>query len=175
MDIAVFSIDLIKYVLAGGIVVSLANWMFWKKYNAHAFRLKMLEKKHAASKDLLPMRLQAYERLILFVERIDPVNMVVRLHEQDLSATEFEYRLVSEIRAEYQHNCTQQLYVSDVAWSVTKQLKDNTVALIRNAGVGLPAGAGARELGNVLLGHIASLEENPYQLALKTIKNELLS
>lgn len=174
MDITVFFIDLIKYALAGCVVVSLANWMFWTKYGSYTFRLKMLEKKHASDKDILPLRLQAYERLILFVERISPVNMLVRLHEQDLSAADFEQHLISEIRAEYQHNVTQQLYVSDVAWSVISQLKDNTVALIRNAGMGLQAAASAKDLSTVLLGHIAALDDNPYELALKTIKNELM-
>ncbi|GGC32418.1 hypothetical protein GCM10011386_25720 [Parapedobacter defluvii] len=175
MDITAFSLDLIKYVLAGCIVVGLANWMFWTKYNSYTFKLKMLEKKHAVNKDLLPLRLQAYERLILFAERINPANLLIRLHEQGLSAEDFEQHLVNEIRAEYQHNVTQQLYVSNAAWSVTKQIKDNTVALIRNARTGLQAGASAKELSNVILGHVAALDENPYELALKTIKNELMS
>lgn len=174
MDITAFSIDLIKYVLAGCIVASLANWMYWTKYNTYAFKLKILEKKHASNKDILPLRLQAYERLILFVERINPASLLVRLLEQDLSAADFEQRLVNDIRAEYQHNVTQQLYVSDAAWSVTKQLKDNTVALIRNAGTGLQASASAKELSTMLLRHIAALDENPYELALKTIKSELM-
>ena len=175
MDITAFSIEVIKYALAGCIVASLANWMYWTKYNSYAFKLKILEKKQASNKEILPLRLQAYERLILFVERINPVNLLVRLLEQDLSAADFEQRLINEIRAEYQHNVTQQLYVSDTAWSVTKQLKDNTVALVRNAGMGLQASANAKELSTVLLGHIAALEENPYELALNTIKSELMS
>lgn len=174
MDITAFSIDLIKYALAGCIVVSLANWMYWTKYNSYTFKLKLLEKKHASNKDILPLRLQAYERLILFVERINPANLLVRLHEQGLSAADFEQRLIDEIRAEYQHNVTQQLYVSDAAWSVTKQLKDNTVALIRNAGMGLQVSTSAKELGAILLGHVAALDENPYELALKAIKSELM-
>jgi hypothetical protein len=174
MDIIAFSIDVVKYVLAGCMVVGLANWMFWKKYNGYTFRLKMLEQKHAAKKDILPLRLQAYERLILFAERINPANLLVRLHQQGTDAEEFEQRLINEIRAEYEHNITQQLYVSDVAWSVTRQLKDNTVALIRNAGKGLQANASAKELSTVLLSHIAALDGNPYEIAVRTIKNELM-
>jgi len=174
MDITTFLIDLLKYLLAGCMVVSLANWLYWTQYNRYAFKLKMLEKRQASAKAVLPLRLQAYERLVLFVERIDPANLVVRVHEPGLLAADFEQRLIDEIRAEYQHNVTQQLYVNDVAWSVTKQLKDNTVALIRNAGAGLSASADAKELGTVLLGHVAALDENPYELGRKTIKNELM-
>lgn len=174
MDIASFSLDIFKYTLAGCVVVGVANWMFWMKYNNYAFRLKQLEASHAAKKEVLPLRLQAYERLVLLIERINPANAAVRLHRSDLGAKEFEHVLIDEIRAEYQHNITQQLYVSDVAWSVTERVKDNTVALIRSAGSGLPPDATSKELSTVLLAHIAALDENPYDMALKTIKSQLV-
>src|SRR5690606_7484094 len=120
-------------------------------------RFKMLEARYAAKKEVLPLRLQAYERLVLLVERINPANMLLRLLEPGLSAKDFQHVLIDEIRAEYQHNITQQLYVSDTTWAVTKRIKDNTVALIRNAGAGLPATASAKELSTVILAHIAEL------------------
>jgi len=173
MEVEVFLIDIAKYALAGGIVATLANWLFWSKYSQYAFQLKVLEKRHASAKEILPLRLQAYERLVLFTERIRPSNLLIRLYETGLNAAEFEQRLVSEIRAEYQHNVTQQLYVSDAAWSIVTQLKDNTVALIRNATLGLPASAGAKDLSSVIFDHLAALEDDPYMTAVKAIKSEL--
>ena len=174
MDIFSFVLDIFKYVLAGCAVAGVANWMFWTKYNSHVFRLKTWEAGHAAKKDVLPLRLQAYERLVLLIDRINPANAVVRLQNPGLDAKAFEHLLIEEIRAEYQHNITQQLYVSDVAWSVTERVKENTVSLIRNAGAGLPSDATAKELSTVLLAHTAALDENPYEIALKTIKNQLM-
>ncbi len=173
MDIASFAIEFVKYALAGSLVVGLANWMFWSKYNAHVFKMKLLESRREANKQLLPLRLQAYERLVLFVERLDPNNLLLRLHIPGLSAVDFQEALLAEIRAEFQHNVTQQLYVSDVAWSVVRRLKEDTIALIRNGGSGLSATATANELIKILLAHIAEQEENPYHLALKAIKSEL--
>lgn len=173
MDITGFIVDLIKYILAGSAVTGLALWMFWTRYNSHSFRLKMLEMKRDEKKELIPLKLQAYERLILFAERINPLNMVVRLHEPNLDAHDFQQLLLGEIRAEYQHNVTQQLYVSDRAWTITQQLKDQTTTLIRNATAGLPAGANAKDLGTTILSHLAKLDEDPYRLALKAIKSEL--
>lgn len=173
MDLTGFLIDLTKYILAGSVVASLSLWLFWIRYNSHSFRLKMLEMKRDEKKELLPLKLQAYERLILFAERINPLNMVVRLHESGLDAQGFQQLLLGEIRAEYQHNVTQQLYVSDRAWTITQQLKDQTITLIRNATAGLPASANAKDLGTTILSHLAKLEEDPYQLALKAIKSEL--
>lgn len=173
MDIAAFFIDLIKYTLAGSLVLGAAYWIYWPRYNQHVFRLKMLELKRETKKELLPLRLQAYERIVLFVERINPVNLVVRLHEPQLSAADFHQLLLREIRSEYEHNITQQLYVSDRAWGVTRQLKDQTVALIRNAVAGLPDTSTAKELSTTILSHLSQLEDDPYRTALGIIKNEL--
>lgn len=173
MDMTSFFIDLVKYTLAGCLTVGAAYSIFWPCYNRHIFRLKMLEAKRDTKKELLPLRLQAYERIVLFVERINPVNMVVRLHESNLNAQDFQQLLVHEIRTEYQHNITQQLYVSDRAWAVTQQLKDRTVALIRNATAGLPAAANAKDLSTAILSHLTQLEEDPYRVALRAIKSEL--
>ncbi|WP_257666152.1 DUF7935 family protein [Parapedobacter tibetensis] len=174
MDIIAFLVDLIKYILAGSVVVGMANWFFWPKYNNHVFRLKSLDINRDFKKELLPLRLQAYERIVLFIERINPSHLLVRLLEPNMSAVDFQRILFNEIRSEYQHNITQQLYVSDTAWSVTTQIKDNTVALIRNAMAGLPATASAKDLSTILLAHIAEMDENHYDLTLKTIKNEMV-
>lgn len=173
MDITSFAIDLIKYVLAGCVVAGVANWLFWTKYNSHLFRTKMLEARQAARKEIMPLRLQARERLVLLTERINPVNLLVRLYQPGMLAVEFQQLLIADIQAEFQHNITQQLYVGDAAWSVVKQLKENTIALVRNAATDLPASAEAKELSSVVLAHLAKLAENPYDLALKAIKNEL--
>lgn len=177
MDVGTFLTDIlhdvIKYVLAGTVVVLVAYWLFWKRYDRHVFQLKMLDMKRDTRKEILPLRLQAYERIVLFIERMNPSNMVVRLHEPGLSAGDFQRILLSEIRAEYQHNITQQLYVSDSAWAIVRQLKENTVSLIRNAAMGLPPQASAKELSAVILHHLAEQEDNPYHLALQMIKSEL--
>jgi|SRR5690606_907972 len=173
MDITAFFIDVVKFALSGCFVIAAAYAIFWPRYNHHIFRLKMLEVTRDTKKELLPLRLQAYERIVLFVERINPVNMVIRLHESNLNVPDFQQLLIHEIRTEYQHNITQQLYVSDRAWAVTEQLKERTIALIRNAAAGLPAGAGAKELSTVILSHITQLEDDPYRAAVKAIKSEL--
>lgn len=174
MDIFSFVLDILKYILAGCAVAGVANWIFWTKYNSHAFRLKSLEAMHAVKKEVLPLRLQAYERLVLLIERINPAYAVVRLYRADLDASAFERLLVEEITAEFQHNITQQLYVTEAAWSTAVRLKENTIALIRNARAGMSSEASAKELSTVLLAHVSALEENPYELALKTIKNQLV-
>lgn len=177
MDLGAFFIDLLlsmaKYVLSGVIVVGVAYWLFWKRYDRHVFQLKLMEAKRDQRKDTLPLRLQAYERVILFIERINPANLFTRLYEPGLDAVDFQHVLVQEIRAEYQHNIAQQLYLSDNAWAVVKQLKENTVTLIRRHGDEVTSGVSAKEFSANILRHLSTLEENPYDLAIQAVKREL--
>ncbi|MBE7179085.1 MAG: hypothetical protein INR69_21965, partial [Mucilaginibacter polytrichastri] len=104
-------IDIAKLAVAGIAVVA-AAFAFFKPYFERYVRLKHLDYRKAVTERTTPLKLQAYERLILFLDRINPANMVIRLRDDELTAREFEILMVQEIRQEYQHNVTQQLYVS---------------------------------------------------------------
>jgi phosphoribosyl 1,2-cyclic phosphodiesterase len=82
--------------------------------------------------------------------------------------------ILSDIRAEYQHNISQQIYVTDTSWHVVKKMKDETIGMIHNAVTGLPDTASSVELSKVILTHLANLEdENPYEKALEIVKQEV--
>ncbi|MNI44349.1 hypothetical protein D3C85_1062050 [compost metagenome] len=81
--------------------------------------------------------------------------------------------ILSEIRAEYQHNITQQLYVDPVTWGVVRKLKDDTIGMINNAVQGLPAGSNGIEVSKSILQHMATINENPYDLTLELIKKDI--
>ena len=76
-----------------------------------------------------PIRLQAYERMVLFMERINPESLILRTHQDGLNAKEFHVRLIKSIREEYEHNITQQMYVSVGAWNMVTNAKNNIVKL----------------------------------------------
>ncbi|HYH55896.1 MAG TPA: hypothetical protein VD772_04750, partial [Anseongella sp.] len=78
----------------------------------------------------LPLRLQAYERLVLLVERITPSSLLVRKHQPGISAKELNAALIAEVRAEFEHNLAQQLYVSERSWQMVRSLKDETIAMV---------------------------------------------
>jgi hypothetical protein len=121
----------------------------------------------------LPLRLQAYERLVLFTDRINPANLLIRLNGNRYSAAELHSLIVSDIRNEYQHNVTQQIYVSDRAWTVTKRVKEDTLSLVNNAVKALPEAATGLDLGKFILNHLNRLEENPYDIATNLIRKDL--
>lgn len=165
-------IDILKYTLAGVGVVYVAFYMF-KPYLDKTQNLQILEFKKAVTSQTLPLRLQAYERMVLFVERVNPANMLIRLGSSGLSATELHIIIVNEIRNEFQHNVTQQIYVSNRAWAVIKRVKDDTLSVVNSAVKALPDNASGLELGKITLTHLGKLEENPYEIAINLIRQDL--
>lgn len=122
---------------------------------------------------LLPLRLQAHERLIVFIERINPANLFIRLHQQGISVADLQSVILNEIRLEYQHNVAQQLYVSETTWEVVRKLKDDTLGMVANGVRGLPEGAEGVDLSRKVLQHMATIADNPYDLTLNLIKKDI--
>lgn|SRR5690606_5956221 len=119
------------------------------------------------------LRLQAYERLVLLVERISPASLFLRNHKPGLTAMELNAMLISEIRAEFEHNMTQQLYVSERSWQMTRSLKDKTVSMINGIAQGLAENATGMDLTRAVLDHVSALENDPYQQTLALLREEV--
>jgi hypothetical protein len=164
--------DILKYTLAGIGVVYVAFYLF-KPYLDKTQTLQALELKKGLSAQTLPLRLQAYERLVLLVERVNPANLLIRLNGNSLSAAELNIIIVNEVRNEYQHNVTQQIYVSDRAWAVIKRVKEDTLAVVNSAVKALPEGANGLDLGRIILNHLGKLEDNPYDIAITLLRKDL--
>ena len=167
-----FFLDIIKFVLAGSAVVYIA-FTFIKPELDKRLQSKLLDLKKSSLETTLPLRLQAYERLTLFIERINPSNMLVRVHVAGTTVKEIQQFLLSEIRTEYQHNITQQLYVSAQAWIVMARIKDDTISMINNTASSLSPDASSVELSKIILTHLAGLEDNPYDAGLMLLKHDM--
>ena len=115
----------------------------------------------AVDKDTKILKLQAYERLILLANRIALPHLISRLQQEgksnaSLSATDQQLLLVATIKEEFEHNVTQQLYVSKTAWDTVTNFKEKNILLIHQAAVTLPVGAGAGELNRLLISFLAN-------------------
>ena len=164
--------DILKLTVAGVGVVWVAFYLF-KPYLDKSERLQVLELKKAADNQTLPLRLQAYERVVLFVERINPSSLLVRLNGSGYTAADLHHLAVQEVSNEYQHNITQQVYVSSRAWAVVRRLKDDTVSLLNSTLQSLPENATSLDLSRALLTHLSQLEANPYEVAASMIHKDL--
>ena len=161
-------------VFAGsGIIVIMVTYSLIKSDLASYLKRHQPEVRNQIKAELMPLRLQAHERLVLFIERINPANLFLRLHHSGIALPDLHSAVLNEIRSEYQHNITQQLYVSATTWEVVSKLKDDTIAMVNNAVKSLPADAQGVDLSRKVLQHMATMEKNPYDLTLSVIKNDI--
>lgn len=124
-------------------------------------------------KELLPLRLQAYERLALFLERISPNVMVLNQHEPGMNVAEFQQRLLDAVRTEFEHNVSQQIYVSDAAWNITRRAKEEVARLINTSAAALDAEAPSYQLSKRMFDTMLENEDFPTHRALMTVKAEV--
>ena len=172
MDLFPFLLDILKYSIAGIGVVWVAFYLL-KPHLDKQDQLQLLELKKSISSQTLPLRLQAYERMVLLIERINPANMLIRLKPGDYTAAELHALVVNEVRNEYQHNITQQIYISLRAWGIVKQLRNDTLNIVSNAVKALPADASGMDLSKLILAHLSQLENDPYDTGLGLIRKDL--
>lgn len=105
----------------------------------------------AISKESASLKLQAYERLVLLTERIALPNLVSRLNQPGISAYEMKLMLIENIKAEFDYNSTQQLYVTPVCWDAVRNLKEQNIMIINKVAAMLPATASSQDLNKQLL------------------------
>lgn len=121
----------------------------------------------------LPLRLQAYERMCLFLERITPNSLLLRLVPSAMSALELHQILLHEIREEYNHNVAQQLYISTQAWEQIVSAMNETVAVINQAASEVNGEAPPADLAKKVFSHVIEREIQPSTHALKVLKEEI--
>lgn len=84
-------------------------------------------------KIITPIRLQAYERMLMFLERISPNNVILRLQTPNMTVAQLHKEILLIIRSEFEHNLSQQLYISVNAWEKIKSAKEKTIQLLNLA------------------------------------------
>ncbi|MFC2126091.1 hypothetical protein ACFLU5_14910 [Bacteroidota bacterium] len=139
---------------------------------------KEVEKKHLELKSknietILPMRMQAFERLALLLERSSPNNLILRLNNPAYSATEFQVILVREIREEFNHNLSQQIYISEEGWTLVKKAIEDVINIINQAAAELKEEARGVDLTKSIFDHFFRYEVDPISHALSQLKKEV--
>jgi hypothetical protein len=109
--------------------------------------------------EMVRLQLQAYERLIILVERIGLSNMIGRIPAGNLSAQQLQSSLIQTVKQEFEYNVSQQLYVSATAWDAVKNLKEQNIFIINQIAAMLPANAPAADL-NKKIAELLSQDEN---------------
>ena len=125
------------------------------------------------SRTVTPIRLQAYERIVLFLERISLESLLVRVSSADMTAQQLHSALLNAIRSEFEHNLSQQIYMSQQAWEVVRNARSNMIKIINSEAEKMPVDSSGMSFSKQLLEKIMELEKEPTRAAIEYVKNEV--
>lgn len=125
------------------------------------------------SRTVTPIKLQAYERIVLFLERISLESLLLRVSTPDISAQQLHSAMLNAIRSEFEHNLSQQIYMSQQAWEVVRNARSNMIKIINSEADNLTPDATGMAFGKKLLEKIMELEQEPTRAAIDFVKAEI--
>ena len=152
------AVEIAKFLLPCVTVLLIAYWLINRPIK--------LEK-------LKPIRLSAYERLVLFLERTSPDEIFNREMESDMSSFELQIKLLRVIREEFEHNVSQQVYVSPQAWQAVVDAKNNVMQLINICATQVNATDKAINLAQTIIKTYNEVPQTPTKSAIQLLKNEI--
>ncbi len=123
--------------LAGGIFYLLVKRYFDNRQKERLLQMKIDERRETL-KVVTPIRLQAYERMALFLERISPDSLVLRCYQPGMDLKLLQGVMTKNIRDEWEHNLSQQVYLSEETWARVREAKDEMINLVNSSAVSLP-------------------------------------
>jgi len=165
-------IDFAKLLVPAGLVLY-AMYLVVKTFLAKDFEKRVVELRTKNQETVLPIRLQAYERMTLFLERISPNNLIPRVKTGGLNSREFQHVLLNEIRTEFNHNVSQQIYMSHEAWELIKNAKEDLIVSINNSADELSDESSDLELSRKIFGVTMNSEHDAIGKAIKFLKEEI--
>jgi predicted lactoylglutathione lyase len=170
MDILHILVLIVILALIAYIVYTLSQ--LTTKANAVMNQLNAYARQKAATAEdngRSALKLQAYERLSLLMERMAVQNMLLRQPAGTMTSQQYTASLLFTIREEFEHNVTQQVYVSDQLWLILLQARDNVSQLIVRAAEGAESG---QQVANRLLHMSQNQPSDPVALAQSAIRRE---
>jgi len=164
-------LEVIKYIIPA-IIVLAACFLMIREFLLDQKGQRLLKVRADAQQYALPIRMQAYERLVLFLERISPTNMVHRIRKPEMTSAQLQMALIETIRQEFEHNVSQQIYVSSQAWNMIVLVKDELVKVITAVGKTVPADSSSRDYSKALFEFFLKSDGLPTQKAIDILKAE---
>lgn len=165
-------LELLSYTIPSAVTGLVAYYFFVNhtKNEEQKLKLSILKENQKLS---LPIRLQAYERMTLFLERINPSNLIVRIPSVNNDKKAYAVSIVNSIEQEFEHNLAQQIYVSNECWNVIITAKNTTIQLIHKIAA-TDTITSAQELKEEVLKTVVN-KSSPSTTALAYVKNEVKS
>ncbi|WP_109438428.1 hypothetical protein [Aquimarina sp. AU119] len=157
--------------LIPAILITLLAVYFFKMHTTNEERRRRFLLHKENQKQALPLKLQAYERMVLFLERISPGKLLTRMAPVGEDKKSYETLLVHTIDQEFEHNLTQQIYISDESWNTVRAAKNATIGIIRKATLKEDVDS-ADKMREIILTELVE-KGSPSDTALAVIKSEV--
>ena len=164
-------VEILKYCIPA-LCVLFATWLIMRQFYKAEAEKRLWELKRLAQKEISPVRLRAYERLALLLERTTPEHMLLELNLGEMTVLQVQQHLVRTIRMEYEHNMSQQVYVGEEVWVMIQNAKEQTLAFVNTVAQQLPAESTALDYAKTLITAYATNGDTPNELALQALKKE---
>lgn len=155
------------------LVVASTAYLLIKKFLQREQNLKLLDIKISNQKDTLPLRLQAYERMALYLERISPNHMLLNQYSPGMTVRDFQRSLITMVRDEFEHNLAMQIYISPALWNIIRNTKEDVVNQINRSAAAINPDAPAHELSEHFFNEVLANENFATQKALAILKSEV--
>jgi hypothetical protein len=166
-------VEIFKILIPAGAVFAAAYFLV-NRFLDNDQKRREHELKKVSQGAITPLKIQAYERIIIFLERINPNSLVVRVNKNNMSARQLHLELINSIKTEYEHNLSQQIYLSSGAWELVKTSKEEIIQLVNISSSKVAPDANSSDLAMTILNITANLGKKlPNDVAIDYIKKEI--
>lgn len=165
-------LEILKFTIPSLITFGVA-YLILSKFMEDQNQKRMYEFKQESHKLVTPIRLQAYERITLFLERVAPISLIPRLHKPGMSAKMLQQHMIKSIRSEYEHNIAQQIYVTPAIWKLVGQSKEELIRIVNIAATKVEPEADAITLTKTIYAMLQEIGGSPTDKALGALKQEI--
>ena len=173
MDTISIILDILKYTIPA-VVVLISSSLIVRRFLITQTQRKQLAIFQEGQSTTLNLRLQAYERLVILIERISPRNLIPRLYDPAMTVFDLQQAMIFTITAEFEHNLSQQIYVSKNVWETVKSVKEQEINMVHQIGNTMDANAPAKELHARILDFVNRGDgESPTDVALFMLNDEV--
>ncbi|MBN2481339.1 MAG: hypothetical protein JXB19_06350 [Bacteroidales bacterium] len=165
-------LEILKYLLPS-LVVFITTWYLVRKYFESEDK-KLQQQRMLNNQNMItPLRLQAYERAIIFLERISLESLILRVNKSGFTCQQLQTEMLNTIRSEFEHNLSQQIYISHSAWEMLKAARATTIQLINNTAGKVQKDSPSLNLSKAILETLVESEKEPCADAIRMIKKEI--
>lgn len=163
--------EILKYTIPSLVLVVIVIYVLQAFFKNERLR-RANELALKTNDKIIPLKIQAYERMLIFLERISPESMIIRCNKKGFNAQQLHTELLNSVRAEYEHNLSQQLYISDKTWRMINSAKLNIIKLINTCADQIELKSSSLELSKLILETVMSEDQLPTREATLALKEE---